>query len=75
MIFNPLSTLPCIAHDRFIPSVTECSDVLNQWVYPANGDLSRLRSTAPQDLPECVRRFTQDLYLCVYVNLDLILYG
>ena len=42
--------------DRFnIPSVTECSDLLNQWVYPASGDLSRLRNTAPRDLPEYVR--------------------
>ena len=62
--------------DRFnIPSVTECSELLNQWVYPANGDLSRLRSIAPRDLPEYVRRFTQDVYLCVYVNTDAILYG
>ena len=62
--------------DRFnIPSVIDCSDVMNQWVYPANKDLSRLRNTAPRDLPEYVRRFTQDLYLCVYVNLDSILYS
>ena len=62
--------------DRFnIPSVTECSDLLNEWVYPHNGDLSKLRSTAPRELPEYVRRFTQDVYLCVYVNTDAILYG
>lgn len=63
-------------YDRFnIPSVTECSDLLNKWVYPANGDLSLLRNTPPRELPEYVRRFTQDVYLCVYVNLDSILYG
>lgn len=62
--------------DRFnIPSVTECSEVLNKWVYPANGDRSMLRSTPPRELPEYVRRFTQDLYLCVYVNFDSVLYG
>ena len=49
--------------------------MLNEWVYPANGDLSRLRNTKPRDLPEYVRRFTQDLYLCVYINLDSVLYG
>ena len=68
--------LQYVTDDRFnIPSVTECSDILNDWVYPANGDLSKLKKTPPRDLPEYVRRFTQDVYLCVYINLDSVLYG
>ena len=74
--FLPSPKINCIIDDRFnIPSVTECSDLLNEWVYPANGDLSRLRNTPPRELHEYVRRFTQDVYLCVYVNIGAILYG
>ena len=65
----------CITGDRYIPSVTECSDILNDWVYPANGDRSKLIKTPPRDLPKYVRRFTQDVYLCVYVNLESVMYG
>ena len=58
-----------------IPKVVDCTDVLNEWVYPANGDLTRLRNTPPRELPEYVRRLTQDIYLCVYVQPDVGMYG
>ena len=32
-------------------------------------------STQPRQLPELVRRFTQDIYMCVYIQPDVALYG
>ena len=58
-----------------IPKVVDCTADLNEWVYPANGDLSRLINTPPRGLPEYVRRFTQDIYLCVYIQPDVGMYG
>ena len=55
---------------QMTPKVVDCTDVLNEWVYPANGDLTRLLNTPPRELPEYVRRFTQDIYLCVYIQPD-----
>ncbi len=52
----------------------DCTDDLNKWVYPNNNDLSPLLETAPRDLPEYVRRFTQDIYMCVYIQPDLGMY-
>lgn len=49
-----------------IPRVTECTVELNEWVY--SGDLTKLLSAQPRQLPELVRRFTQDVYMCIYVN-------
>ncbi len=37
-----------------------------------NNDLSPLLNTAPRDLPEYVRRFTHDIYMCVYIQPDLV---
>ena len=56
-----------------IPKVTDCSRELNEWVY--SGDRTRLMSTQPRQLPELVRRFTQDIYMCVYVQPDVAMYG
>lgn len=58
-----------------IPKVVDCTDLLNEWVYPANGDHTRLLNTPPRELPEYVRRFTQDIYLCVYIQPDMAMYG
>ena len=57
-----------------IPKVVDCTDILNEWVYPTNGDLTRLLNTPWRELPEYVRRFTQDIYLCVYVQPDVGMY-
>ena len=32
-------------------------------------------STHPQQLPELVRRFTQDVYMCIYVQPYAAMYG
>ena len=53
--------------------MTDCTRVLNEWVY--SGDHTRLMSTQPRQLPELVRRFTQDIYMCVYIQPDVALYG
>ena len=58
-----------------IPKVTDCTAVLNEWVYPPDGDRTRLMSRQPQQLPELVRRFTQDIYMCVYIQPDVGMYG
>ena len=54
----------------YIPKVVDCTCALNEWVYPASGDLSKLTDATTQELPEYVRRFTQDAYLCVYTQPD-----
>ncbi len=56
-----------------IPRVTDCTHELNQWVY--EGDRERLFNAQPRELPELVRRFTQDIYMCVYVQPDIAMYG
>ena len=48
----------------------ECTTELNEWVYPADGKRTRLMSTQLGQLPELVRRFTQDVYMCIYVQPD-----
>ena len=58
-----------------ILKVVDCTYVLNEWVYPANGDLTRLRNIPPREFPEYVRRFTQDTYLCIYIQPDVGMYG
>ena len=45
----------------------DCTNELNEWVYPINGDLSNLTNALVQP-PECVRHFTQDMYMCVYIQ-------
>ncbi len=56
-----------------IPRVTECTRELNEWVY--QGDKDKLINTPPRELPELVRRFTQDIYMCVYVQPDIAMFG
>ena len=64
----------CTIDDMYnIPKVVECTRQLKEWVY--SGDHQRLLDTPPRDLPEFVRRFTQDIYMCVYINPDAVLYG
>ena len=56
-----------------IPRVTEVTEELNEWMY--SGNVDRLMSSRSHQIPECVRRFTQDGYMCIYVNPDLEMYG
>ena len=53
--------------------MTDCTRELNEWVY--SGDRTRLMSTQARHLPELVRRFTQDIYMCVYIQPDVAMYG
>ena len=57
----------------YIPRVTEITQELNEWVY--SGNVDRLMCSKSWEIPECVRRFTQDAYMCVYVNPELDIYG
>jgi len=54
--------------------VQNVSNELNKWVYPKDGNIEKLLRTNPRELPECVRRFTQDIYLCIYVQKDISMY-
>ena len=51
-----------------IPCVTEVTQELDEWVY--SGDVERLMNSKSWEIPDCVRRFTQDAYMCVYVNSE-----
>ena len=69
---DPLLTSPWSADDQYnIPRGVDCTRLLNEWVYTE--DQSRLLSTPSREMPEFVRRFTQDIYMCVYIN-DFSLY-
>ena len=57
----------------YIPRGVDCTAQLNEWVY--GGSTERLMATGPRDLPELVRRFTQDIYMCVYIQPDHGMYG
>ena len=54
-----------------VPCVTQCTQELNEWVYGAK-DLTNYTS---KELPQLVRRFVEDGYLCIYVDQDGIMYG
>ena len=65
---------PVSSDDQFnIPRGVDCTAELNEWVY--EGDPERLMAARPRDLPELVRRFTQDVYMCVYIQPDFGMYG
>ena len=57
-----------------IPRVTDVTQELKHWVYNQENH-NKLRNANSREVPECVRRFTQDIYMCVYVNPDLDKYG
>ena len=56
-----------------IPRVVDVTVELQEWIYSCD-NLDRLMNTPAKNIPEYVRRFTQDIYMCVYVNSDLM-YG
>ena len=57
-----------------IPRVTDVTDLLQKWVYnPAYHQ--RLLNATNKEIPEIVRRFTGDIYMCVYVNPTVNMYG
>ena len=54
-----------------IPKVTHCTDCLQEFVY-GEKDIGRMPS---KKLPELVRRFVEDAYLCVYIDHDGVMYN
>jgi ubiquitin thioesterase CYLD len=61
-------------YDQYnIPRGVDCTAELTEWVY--EGSPERLMAAGPRDLPELVRRFTQDVYMCVYIQPDYGMYG
>ena len=57
-----------------IPRVIDVTDLLKEWVYDASHG-QRLKDAQGKQIPEIVRRFTQDIYMCVYVQPELDMYG
>ena len=54
--------------DRYnIPTCMECTEVLEEWVY-SDKHKKDLKTKSAKKLPDLVRRFTQDVYMCVYVE-------
>ena len=50
------------------------SQELNHWVYNPESH-KKLMQAPSREVPEYVRRFTQDIYMCVYIRSDLSRYG
>ena len=60
------SSIFLIKDDRFnIPLCDDCTELLEEWVYSGR---HRRELAEGRRLPELVRRFTQDMYMCVYVE-------
>jgi len=49
-----------------LPKVTVCTQLLQEYVY-GKKSISELSS---KSLPELVRRFIEDAYMCIYVESD-----
>ena len=53
-----------------LPKVTHCTDELQEFVY-GKKDIGNIPS---KDLPQLVRRFVEDVYLCIYIDRDGVMY-
>ena len=49
-----------------LPKVTHCTDQLQEFVY-GDKDIGNIPT---KDLPELVRQFMEDAYLCIYIDQD-----
>ena len=57
----------CYADDIYnVPKVVDVSLELQEWIYFCDNQ-ERLMNTPTKSLPEYVRRFTHDIYMCIYV--------
>ena len=74
-IINLLFSLYSIDDMYNVPRVVDVTVGLQEWIYSPTASEDRLMNTPARDVPEYVRRFTQDIYMCVYVNPDLDMYG
>ena len=53
-----------------LPKVTHCTNELQEYVY-GRMDIGQFPS---KELPELVRRFVEDAYLCIYIDRDGVMY-
>ena len=53
-----------------LPKVTHCTNQLQEYVY-GKKDIGKIPS---KSLPELVRRFVEDVYLCIYIDHDGVMY-
>ena len=53
-----------------LPKVTVCTQFLQEYVY-GDKDISGVPS---KNLPELVRRFVEDVYMCIYIDHDGVMY-
>ena len=53
-----------------LPKVTHCTPLLQEFVY-GEKDIGNISS---KNLPELVRRFVEDAYLCIYIDYDGVMY-
>lgn len=60
----------CADDERNLPQVTDCTGLLNNHVY---GQKS-IANTESKKLPELVRRFVEDAYLCIYIDREGTMY-
>ena len=51
--------------------MTRCTDQLQEYVYSGGKDIGNIPS---KTLPEFVRRFVEDAYLCIYIDHDGVMY-
>ena len=58
----------------YIPKVVDVTQDIQDWIYNPD-NRQKLKHSPAKSIPEFVRCFTQDIYMCIYVNSDLDLYG
>ena len=56
--------------ERNLPEVTDCTEPLNSHVY-GHKSIVNIES---KKLPDLVRRFVEDAYLCIYVDAEGTMY-
>ena len=60
----------CADDERNLPQVIDCTELLNNHVY---GQKS-IANAESKKLPELVRRFVEDAYLCIYIDKEGTMY-
>ena len=70
MVTAHVLLLLIIDNGYYLPKVTHCTDQLQEFVY-GKKDIGNIPS---KKLPELVRRFLEDVYLCIYIDRDGVMY-
>lgn len=60
----------CIDDEYNLPVITDCTDIINGHVY-GHRSIANVES---KKLPELVRRFMEDAYLCIYIDTEGTMY-